>query len=118
MEGIIKSIQPFGCFVKLDDTVDGLIPISHCATGYVKDINTIFNVGDVVRFKIIGYEENKGYKLSIKEAKKAIDTHVDKSKLDDKIAAFMKIADDKHTDLKRSLKRKQGVRKIIKTRPH
>ncbi len=57
VEGKITGIQPYGAFVALDRNAAGLIHISEISDGYVRDIKHFLNVGDVVRVKIIDFDE-------------------------------------------------------------
>ena len=39
LKGRITGIQPYGAFVSLDDHTQGLIHISECKSGIVRDLN-------------------------------------------------------------------------------
>lgn len=68
VEGKITGIKPFGAFVALDENKQGLVHISEVAHGYVKDINDVLSVGEVVKVKIKSIDENTGkISLSIRE---------------------------------------------------
>lgn len=55
----ISSIQPYGVFVMVDDFYTGLIHISEINGKYIKNINNLFNVGDMRKVRIIGIDEEK-----------------------------------------------------------
>lgn len=55
----ISSIQPYGVFVTVDDFYTGLIHISEINGKYIKNINNLFNVGDMKKVRIIGIDEEK-----------------------------------------------------------
>lgn len=67
VEGKITGIQPYGAFVLLEDSVNGLIHISEISDGYVKDIHQYVKVGDTIQVKIIDLDEdNQQVRLSLK----------------------------------------------------
>ena len=66
-EGKITSITNFGAFVALPDGPDGMVHISEVSNGFVKDINEILKVGEVVKVKVITIADNGKIALSIKQ---------------------------------------------------
>jgi len=66
-EGEVTGIQPYGAFVALDEETQGLIHISECKHGYVKDVSELLTVGDSVEVMIIDIDEyTKKISLSIR----------------------------------------------------
>lgn len=66
-EGEVTGIQPYGAFVSLDEETQGLIHISECKHGYVKDVSDFLSVGDIVGVVIIDIDEyTKKISLSIR----------------------------------------------------
>ena len=64
----ITGIEKYGLFVKLDNDYTGLIHISEISDKYIRDVNKLFFVGDIIEAKIIEVdEEKKQIKLSLKE---------------------------------------------------
>ncbi|KRN27491.1 RNA-binding protein [Lactobacillus selangorensis] len=57
VEGKVTGIQPYGAFVALDRHTQGLIHISECQHGFVKDINSLFKVDQMVRVVILDIDE-------------------------------------------------------------
>ncbi|WP_040534604.1 CvfD/Ygs/GSP13 family RNA-binding post-transcriptional regulator [Schleiferilactobacillus shenzhenensis] len=55
--GTVSGIQPYGAFVALDDTTQGLIHISECRHGYVKNVRDILHVGQEVHVKVLDVDE-------------------------------------------------------------
>ncbi|WP_125981842.1 CvfD/Ygs/GSP13 family RNA-binding post-transcriptional regulator [Loigolactobacillus iwatensis] len=55
--GYVTGIQPYGAFIALDDEVQGLIHISECQHGYVKDIKSLLEVGDKVQVQVLDIDE-------------------------------------------------------------
>jgi polyribonucleotide nucleotidyltransferase len=73
--GPIKRITSFGAFCEILPGRDGLIHVSEITDHYVKDVNDVLKVGDVVTVKVIAVDDIGRAKLSIKQA-------VDKAKND------------------------------------
>ncbi|OOB76995.1 MAG: RNA-binding protein S1 [Epulopiscium sp. Nuni2H_MBin003] len=68
IEGTITGIKPFGAFVSLDDSLKGLVHISHITHGYLERIEDAIKVGDKVKVKVLLIDEaNNKISLSIKE---------------------------------------------------
>jgi general stress protein 13 len=68
--GIITNITGYGAFVGVDD-FNGLIHISEFSDGYVKDIHDYVAIGDKVKLKVMGVdEEHKRLQLSYKSLNK------------------------------------------------
>ncbi|WP_409302445.1 S1 domain-containing post-transcriptional regulator GSP13 [Peribacillus sp. SCS-155] len=70
--GKVTGIQPYGAFVALDESTQGLVHISEITHGYVKDINEHLKVGDEVQVKILSVDEAAGkIGLSIRATEEA-----------------------------------------------
>ncbi|NSL51652.1 S1 domain-containing post-transcriptional regulator GSP13 [Calidifontibacillus erzurumensis] len=70
--GKVTGIQPYGAFVALDETTQGLVHISEITHGYVKDIRDYLTIGENVKVKILSIDEQSGkISLSIKALEKA-----------------------------------------------
>ncbi len=68
IEGTVTGIKPFGAFVSLDETTQGLVHISHITHGFLENINDAIKVGDQVKVKILSIDAEKNkISLSIKE---------------------------------------------------
>ena len=68
VSGTITGIKDYGAFVQIDDYC-GLIHISEFSDGFVRNINDIVAIGDVVSVEVIEVdEEDKKLKLSYKKA--------------------------------------------------
>ena len=69
VEGKVVRIVPFGAFVALEPTIDGLIHISQVAVKRVEKVEDEIKVGDIVRCKVLEVNvEAKRISLSRKEA--------------------------------------------------
>lgn len=67
-EGRVCSIKDFGAFVEIAPGQDGLCHISELSDGYVKNVNDVVSVGDMVRVKVILVDDQGRVKLSRKAA--------------------------------------------------
>lgn len=68
VEGKVVRIVPFGAFVALEPTIDGLIHISQVSVKRIAKVEDEINVGDVVRCKVLEVNpEAKRISLSRKE---------------------------------------------------
>jgi elongation factor Ts len=54
--GKVVSIMPYGAFVDIGTTTDGLVHVSQLADEFVNDISTIVKVGDEVQVRIVNIE--------------------------------------------------------------
>jgi polyribonucleotide nucleotidyltransferase len=68
--GKVVSIRDFGAFVELVEGQDGLCHISELDEGYVKTVNDVVNVGDIIPVKVINIDDAGRVKLSRKAALK------------------------------------------------
>ena len=68
VEGKVVRIVPFGAFVSLEPTIDGLIHISQVATTRIAKVEDELKVGDIVRAKVLEVNpEAKRISLSRRE---------------------------------------------------
>ena len=124
IEGSVTGIKPFGAFVALDDTTQGLVHISHITHGYLENINDAVKVGDTVKVKILSIDSEKGkISLSIKEtqerpAKPNSNRPVSKSSnskpnkketpvdsFENLMKDFLKLSNDRQADINKRLNR-------------
>ncbi|ATO48966.1 MULTISPECIES: S1 RNA-binding domain-containing protein [Brevibacillus] len=68
IEGKVTAIKPFGMFVAVDETQQGLVHISQVANGFVKDINDHFSVGAAVKVKVLSIDDAGKISLSVRAA--------------------------------------------------
>ncbi len=69
VEGKVVRIVPFGAFVALEPTIDGLIHISQVGVKRIAKVEDEVNVGDIVRCKVLEVNiEAKRISLSRREA--------------------------------------------------
>ncbi len=70
VKGRITSIKPFGAFVKIDESVDGLIHISEISERFVRSIEDYLSVGDFVTLEVISVSSDNKLSLSFKSQNK------------------------------------------------
>ncbi|HOA90863.1 MAG: bifunctional 4-hydroxy-3-methylbut-2-enyl diphosphate reductase/30S ribosomal protein S1 [Bacillota bacterium] len=69
VEGTVTRVVDFGCFVKLEDGVEGLVHISQLAHHRVAEASEVVKPGDTVKVKVLNVDsENRRIGLSIREA--------------------------------------------------
>ncbi len=64
IDGEITGIQPYGAFVALNSTTQGLIHISEVRHGYIKNINEVLQIGMKVQVRVIDIDEYS-HKISL-----------------------------------------------------
>lgn len=85
--GQVTGVTKYGVFVSLNDDYTGLVHISEVSNKYVKDINSLFKVGDIIKVKVLDIDESKSQvKLSIKKIN--FKTRPKKTKLEEKGLGF------------------------------
>lgn len=65
-EGKVKSIMPFGAFVEIMPGKDGLLHISEIDWKRLETMDGVFNVGDIVKVKLLDIDKQGKFKLSRK----------------------------------------------------
>lgn len=83
VKGKVTGIQPYGAFVSLDKETQGLVHISECKHGFVKNLNEVLQVGDEIDVMVIDIDEyTKKISLSMRslEKKATIQYHYKKRK--------------------------------------
>lgn len=80
-KGVVSGLQPYGAFVKLDNTFQGLIHISEVQHGYIREIQGVLKVGDIVEVQVIDRDEYSGkISLSMRTLDKAVSPYQEKRK--------------------------------------
>lgn len=59
INGKVNSIKPYGIFVIIDETYTGLIHISQINGKYINNIYDYFEVGDVIKVRVLDVDEDK-----------------------------------------------------------
>lgn len=66
--GKIKRIMAFGAFCEILPNREGLIHVSELASKFVKNVEEVVKLGDEVKVKLIGIDEQGRINLSMKQA--------------------------------------------------
>ena len=67
LTGTVRNVIDFGAFVDIGVKHDGLVHISELSEKFVKNPSDIVSVGDIVKVKVIGIDqERQKVKLSMK----------------------------------------------------
>ena len=73
VEGQITGVTKYGIFVSLEDNYVGMVHISEVSTKFVSNLEQKYNVGDLVKVKVLSIDEDKlQVKLSIKKMKTVV----------------------------------------------
>ena len=68
VKGQVTGIEPYGVFVSLEDDYTGLVHISEVSDKFVKNLENMFSIGDIINVRIENIDEDKRQvKLSIKK---------------------------------------------------
>lgn len=111
VEGKVTGVKPFGAFVSLSSSKQGLVHISHVTHGFLKDINEAVAVGDTVKVKIISIDDSNGkIALSMKEAAPKAPSQpkpkeVPAESFENLMKDFLKTSTDRQTDINKRLNR-------------
>lgn len=135
-EGKVTGIMNFGAFVALPGGKSGLVHISEIANTFVKDVHEHLQVGQQVKVKVLGINEQGKINLSIKavqaEEKKPdpvaapvppvqekkppyefgeVAPPTNDQSFEEKLKRFMQASDSKNADKRRNTERKQHARR-------
>jgi polyribonucleotide nucleotidyltransferase len=69
--GKVVKVMDFGAFVNFLGSRDGLVHISELAQQRVGKVSDVVNVGDVVKVKVLGFDDRGKIKLSMKQVDQA-----------------------------------------------
>ncbi len=72
-EGKVTGIKEFGAFVEILPGKDGLCHISEISDKFLKSMDGVCKVGDIVRVKCLGVDDRGRIKLSRKAAMAELD---------------------------------------------
>ena len=68
LEGTVRNIMDFGCFVDIGLHDDGLVHISELSNTYVSNVSDVVKIGDIVKVKVIKVDQElKRISLSMKK---------------------------------------------------
>lgn len=64
----VVSVKEFGAFVEISPGIEGLCHVSELSKEYVKNVDSVCKVGDIIPVKLISIDEQGRFKLSRKAA--------------------------------------------------
>ncbi len=64
----VKRIMPFGAFCEIAPGKEGLVHVSELSSTFVKDVESVVKIGDIIKVKVIGIDELGRINLSKKQA--------------------------------------------------
>jgi polyribonucleotide nucleotidyltransferase len=70
-EGKVGKVAEYGIFVDVSPRISGLVHVSELSNTFVKDVASLYKVGDVVKIKVIGRDDQGRLKLSVKQVEGA-----------------------------------------------
>lgn len=136
LEGKVTGIMNFGAFVSLPGGKSGLVHISEIANSFVKDVHDHLQVGQQVKVKVLGINEQGKINLSIKRVQDEENQKPERptqatparevphqpvmgevsppsadQSFEDKLKKFMQASDSKNADKRRNTERKQHARR-------
>ena len=125
LTGKVTSITKYGAFVSLDEKKSGMVHISEISQTYVNDINEHLTVGQEVKVKVIGIDENGRISLSIRKAQSPVARSRDSFRpapqqaspkpsemsFEDKLKQFMQDSDSKISGIRQYSERRTNTRR-------
>mmetsp|Transcript_5874 Transcript_5874/g.13396 ORF Transcript_5874/g.13396 Transcript_5874/m.13396 type:complete len:857 (-) Transcript_5874:55-2625(-) len=58
--GVITRVESYGVFVRIDNSdVSGLAHVSECSDAYIKNINDLYNPGDLVKIIVVSMDKEQ-----------------------------------------------------------
>lgn len=66
ISGKVTGIEKYGIFLSLADGSSGLIHISEISDQFVRNVSDYVVMGETIKARVIGFDENGHYRLSIK----------------------------------------------------
>jgi len=70
-DGLVTRVEAYGAFVEFLPGREALLHVSEMSTGFLSDPNKIIKVGDKIKVKVSGYNDNHQLKLAAPEFKAA-----------------------------------------------
>ena len=93
-EGKVVKIMDFGAFVNFFGKKDGLVHISQLANERVNNVTDVVNEGDIVKVKLVGFDNRGKVKLSMKDVDQKTGKEISSDKLGNNTANDSNPKDD------------------------
>ncbi len=75
-DATVDRIEAYGAFTKITSNLSGLVHVSEMSDKFVKDVNALVKLGDKVRVKVIGIDDQGRIKLTMKGLNPEIDEKI------------------------------------------
>ena len=105
VKGIVTGIEPYGIFVKIDGTTDGLIHISEISNKFVKNPGEFAKIGDEIEAEVLETTEDGNIKLSLKALKEEKKNGKRRKKIKETSIGFRKLEYKLPTWIEKNLKK-------------
>lgn len=79
-EGKVVRIEPYGCFINLFGSTDGMLHVSNMMYQRVEKVEDVVSLGDYIKVVVIGIDEAGKISLSHKEFEEKPEGYVEKEK--------------------------------------
>lgn len=108
----IVNIQKYGLFIDIDGK-PGFCHISNVSNIFIKDINSIYSLNDIIDVKILSIDDKTNrYIVSIKDVEKHKERHSES--FDYMLNKFLKISNEKNNDINKRNNKKYNCKKYKK----
>jgi len=114
VEGTVVKLTKYEALVEFPDRRVGLVHVSEIANAYVSDIADYLRVGDTVKVRVLGVDQEGRYELSVKRAQAdwgAADARggqPTEDPFEDKLKQFLRDSQERQSDLRRNTESKRG----------
>ena len=106
-EGKVVKIMDFGAFVNFFGKKDGLVHISQLANERVNNVTDVVNEGDIVKVKLVGFDNRGKVKLSMKDVDQKTGKEISSDKLGNNTANDSKPKDDSKSKKEKKPRKKK-----------
>ena len=106
-EGKVVKIMDFGAFVNFFGKKDGLVHISQLANERVNNVKDIVNEGDVVKVKLVGFDNRGKVKLSMKDVDQKTGKEISPDKSDNSKDDESKLKEDSKPKKEKKTRKKK-----------
>jgi len=106
-EGKVVKIMDFGAFVNFFGKKDGLVHISQLANERVNNVKDIVNEGDIVKVKLVGFDNRGKVKLSMKDVDQKTGKEISPDKSDNSKDDESKLKEDSKPKKEKKTRKKK-----------
>ena len=106
-EGKVVKIMDFGAFVNFFGKKDGLVHISQLANERVNNVTDVVNEGDIVKVKLVGFDNRGKVKLSMKDVDQKTGKEISPDKSDNSKDDESKLKEDSKPKKEKKTRKKK-----------